>query len=128
MKPKSAKAKGRRLQQHIRDLIIQVFNYDPELVKCAIMGEKGVDVMALNTVLADPLHVAFEAKAVESFSLPACWKQAETNARAVGRRPVLVTRRNNSEALAVVTLEHLLTLMYLARKGDEWKLQNLMNY
>lgn len=117
MKPKSAKAKGRRLQQQLRDLLTEAFSLDPELVKCAIMGEKGADVMVLGTTLPDPLHIAWECKAVETFSLYGCWKQTVENAQAAGRRPVLVTRRNNSAAMAVLPLEDLITLIYLARKG-----------
>lgn len=124
MTPKSAKAKGRRLQQELRDLLIETFDLDPELVKCAIMGEKGMDVCVLGTTLPDPLHAAWECKAVEAFSLYNCWKQTAENALA-GRRPILVTRRNNSQAMAVLTLEHLVTLLYLARKGEVWKPTNL---
>lgn len=120
MTPKSAKAKGRRLQQDIRDALIETFALDPELVKCAIMGEKGTDVKVLGTTPPNPLHISIEAKAVEAFSLYACWKQAVTNATADGRRPVLVARRNNSPAMAVTTLEDYIILLYLAWKGKAW--------
>lgn len=122
MKPKSCKAKGRLLQQLVRDSIIEVFDHPAELVKCAIMGESGADVVPLGTTLGDPLHIAIECKAVEAFSLYASWKQTVDNASKLGRRPVLVTRRNNSTAMAVVTLEHLLTLMYIAQTGNKWKI------
>lgn len=117
MTPKSAKQKGRKLQQQLWDLLTEAFNLNPELVKCAIMGERGADVMVLGTALSDPLHIAWECKAVETFSLYGCWKQTVENAQAAGRRPVLVTRRNNGPALAVLPLEDLITLIYLARKG-----------
>jgi hypothetical protein len=44
-KPQSRKAKGRKLQQHIRDRITQVFGLDEGDVESRSMGAGGVDVM-----------------------------------------------------------------------------------
>ena len=45
MKPRSAKAKGRALQNLVRDRILEVFpQLEKDDVQCAIMGQSGIDI------------------------------------------------------------------------------------
>ena len=45
MKTRSAKAKGRRLQNKIRDLLLEEFKeLEPDDIRTAIMGETGEDI------------------------------------------------------------------------------------
>lgn len=44
MKTKSAKAKGRRLQNFVRDELLKVFHAKPTEIHVAVMGEQGLDV------------------------------------------------------------------------------------
>ena len=46
MKSRSAKAKGRRLQQKVRDLLLEKFSeeLEPDDIRSAIMGESGEDL------------------------------------------------------------------------------------
>lgn len=46
MKPSSAKAKGRKLQQQVRDLILETFSdLEPDDVRSTSMGAGGEDVL-----------------------------------------------------------------------------------
>ena len=48
MKTRSAKAKGRRLQNKIRDLLLEEFkDLEPDDIRTAIMGETGEDIKLL---------------------------------------------------------------------------------
>lgn len=115
MTPKSAKAKGRRLQQEVRDRLIEKLDLDPELVHMTLMGESGVDVWVAGTTLRDPHHVGIECKCQESLSVWASWKQCLENALKIGRRPALVIKRNNTEALVVISLNDWLNLLAVAK-------------
>ena len=45
MKPQSAKQKGRKLQQWVRDKLIELLDIHPENVKSTSMGAGGEDVI-----------------------------------------------------------------------------------
>ena len=58
MKSRSAKNKGKRLQNKVRDLLLETFNQlEPDDVRSAIMGEQGEDIK-LSPQLVDsfPTH------------------------------------------------------------------------
>ena len=67
MRTKSKKAKGRRLQNWVRDELLKMF---PKLtdndVVCAIMGERGVDVK-LSTKAKKFIPFSIECKTHETF-------------------------------------------------------------
>ena len=45
MKSRSAKNKGKRLQNNFRDLLLETFNQlEPDDIRSAIMGESGEDI------------------------------------------------------------------------------------
>ena len=45
MKSRSAKNKGKRLQNSVRDLLLETFNQlEPDDIRSAIMGESGEDI------------------------------------------------------------------------------------
>ena len=46
MKPRSAKNKGKRLQNKVRDLILEKFNQlEPDDVRSITMGDSGEDIL-----------------------------------------------------------------------------------
>ena len=46
MKPRSAKNKGKRLQNKVRDLILEKFNtLEPDDVRSITMGDSGEDIL-----------------------------------------------------------------------------------
>lgn len=106
MKTKSCKAKGRKLQQYLRDTICKLWDFPEGWVRCTLMGETGPDVTVLNS------QYKFECKNTESLNIWAALEQTERNAGTKGV-PVLVFKRNRSEVYAVMKLDDLLPLLPL---------------
>lgn len=110
MKTSSAKAKGRKLQQWVRDKIIEAFKgfgVDPEDVKSTSMGAGGEDIQ-LSPFARNYLPVSIECKSHKSMAIYSLYDQAEANS---GRyEPLLVVKVNNRKPLAVVDFEYYLKL------------------
>ena len=111
MKPSSAKAKARRIQDHTRDRLLETF---PELeeddVKCAIMGETGLDIH-LSPAARKLFPFSVENKNQEKLNIWAALAQALANARD-GSTPLVVFKRNGSKVFCALEFDHLLTLLY----------------
>jgi hypothetical protein len=102
MKTKSAKAKGRKLQDWVRDLMRTVRGGDYEEIQCAIMGEKGADVK-----LTGEARVYFnwdiECKNREDFKgIYKYYSQAEAHGEG---KPVLFIKSNKRKPLVIVDAE-----------------------
>ena len=108
MKPSSAKAKGRRLQQYVADAVRSVLRLHAPDVQPAIMGESGMDIK-LSMEARRHFPYATECKNVQRLNVWAALKQCEENAKD-GLSPLLVFSRNRDGVYCVVTLEHLLEL------------------
>lgn len=109
MRPQSAKAKGRRLQQEVRDAILQHFRgLTPDDVRSTSMGASGTDVL-LSTAAKAAFPYYVECKNVESLNV---WKALEQAENARGEiNPLLVIRRNNTPAYAVIRFDHFMNLV-----------------
>ena len=124
IKTSSAKAKGRNLQNWVRDQIIKLF---PELVndiKSTPMGVTGTDIQ-LSPLAQGKIPLAIECKAQESISIWAAYEQACEGAKLENKKitkathvpnptlvePVLILKRNRKAPLAVVDAEYFLQLM-----------------
>lgn len=109
MTPQSAKAKGRRLQQTLRDELLKRF---PQLtardVRSTGMGQTGTDIQ-MSEAASRLIPFGFECKAVEKLNVWEAWKQ--TVANAADSRPALVVSRNRQEPLAIVKLSDFLELL-----------------
>lgn len=115
MTPKSAKAKGRRLQNWVRDQILAIH---PSLkandIKPAIMGEAGEDLkLSSDAELVFPYSV--ECKSIDRAfkSLYDAYEQAKTNCNQ--REPLVFIKRNREKPLVVMDAEHFFELMELMR-------------
>ena len=80
MLTKSAKSKGRWLQNWLRDLLIKFYNiedpnYGNSNIKCAIMGEKGSDIKFSSAAQA-MFPFQFECKNLRRFVGYKYYKQA----------------------------------------------------
>lgn len=119
MKPKSAKAKGRALQQLVAKAILEAF---PQLTEADVastaMGQSGMDVR-LSTAARAAVPFAIECKAVERLSVFDAWKQAATNADIENLSPLLVIKRNRTAPLVVVDLQVFLGLLQTREAVDE---------
>lgn len=119
MKPASAKAKGRALQNKIRELILEHFpSLEPDDVKCAVMGESGQDIH-LSPAAARQVPFAIEAKNQERLDLWGSLKQAEEHSKKTGREPLLVFKRNRTKVYAALELRVLLELLVAANNNRE---------
>ena len=110
MKAASAKAKGRRLQQWVRDRIMDRW---PQLrkgdVRSQSMGAGGEDV-PLSPFAGDLFPFVMECKNQESLNIWKALKQAEGHAQD-GRYPAVVFKRNRTEVYVAFRFDHLLEIM-----------------
>ena len=113
MKIKSAKAKGRNLQNLVRDRLRKIFvdnwtkvpklEYDD--IKSQTMGMGGEDIV-LSPTAKQLIPYSFECKNTERLNLWASLKQWENNCE--DRQPILVIKRNRSEVYIVMKLDNFL--------------------
>jgi len=107
--PRSGKAKGRRLQNHLRDVLINAFgSLSPDDIKSQTMGMPGEDIV-LSPAAKQTIKYSFECKNQERLSLWDSIDQAKTNAE--DRVPVLVIKKNRRGAYAVINLESFIDLI-----------------
>jgi hypothetical protein len=110
MKPQSAKAKGRRLQQEVRDAILAAFpQLEPDDVRSTSMGASGADIL-LSPAAKRLFPYSIECKNVESINI---WKAiAQAAASAKGLNPMVVFRKNSTPKWVAVEWDH-----YIALRG-----------
>jgi len=103
MNTQSAKAKGRKLQQWVRDAIVSACNLQADDVQSRSMGAGGEDIMLSPTArVAFPFSI--ECKNQERISIWKAYDQAKTNSEV--HEPLLIIKRNNHEPLAVVNARY----------------------
>ena len=116
MKVKSAKAKGRNLQNLVRDKLRSIFvdlwtkmprlEYDD--IKSQTMGMGGEDIV-LSPVAKKLIPYSFECKNTERLNLWKSLEQADDNSE--DRMPVLVIKRNRSKVYAVIEFDNFLNII-----------------
>lgn len=99
MRPASAKAKGRRLQQQVRDMILEIF---PELnaddVRSTSMGATGEDVL-LSQAARKLLPVVIECKNKREVAVINWLKQAATHG---DYTPIVVAKQDYSDPVVII--------------------------
>lgn len=115
MRPQSAKAKGRRLQQFVRDAYLRVFpSLEPDDVRSTSMGASGEDIL-LSPAARALIPFSTECKNVEKINIWAAIKQAES-----GEHPgMVVFTRNGADVYAVLQFEGLLDLLGRVANAEE---------
>lgn len=108
MKTASAKAKGRRLQDYVRNKIREIFNLGEGDVDSQIMGVSGCDIR-LSPKAIEVFPYAIECKNTEKVSLWNFWKQCLSNAGTL--TPLLFIKKNNQEPLVVMKAEDFFSLI-----------------
>ena len=103
MKPQSAKAKGRRLQQQFRELLIEELGIHPEDIESRSMGAGGEDLIMARAA-RQKFPYSIECKNVEKLNVWEAQKQAEENSK--DYEPVVVMKKNNHKTLVVIDAEH----------------------
>lgn len=109
VRPSSAKAKGRRLQQEVRDAILAAFpELEPDDVRSTSMGAGGEDLL-LSPAARELVPFAFECKNQERLSIWSALSQAEANAG--DHIPALVFTRNRTPTYVAIRLSTLIALL-----------------
>ena len=106
---KSSKAKGRRLQNLVRDLLRSVFSFlHEDDIKSQTMGMGGEDVV-LSPEARKYIPYSFECKNVERLNL---WDAIDQSKSNCGERvPVVVIKKNRRNPYAVMPLEEFISLI-----------------
>tara|TARA_R100001443_G_scaffold117107_1_gene139957 strand:+ start:205 stop:546 length:342 start_codon:yes stop_codon:yes gene_type:complete len=110
MKAKSAKAKGRALQNHVVESLLSAFPMlEDDDIKGAIMGERGEDIK-LSPLAKKKIPFSFECKNVERLQFWSSVEQAEANKRD-DAIPVLVVKKNRKEPYISLPLNDFINLI-----------------
>ena len=107
MKTQSAKAKGRRLQQQFRDLLIEHLEIHPEDIESRSMGAGGEDLIMARAA-REKFPYSIECKNQESLNIWKAYEQATENSG--DYEPVCFIKRNNQKPLVVVDAEYFVKL------------------
>ena len=107
MKTQSAKAKGRRLQQWIRDQLIEKLEVHPEDIESRSMGAGGEDLIMARAA-REKFPYSVECKNQEKMNVWESYSQATDNSG--DYEPIVVIKRNNHKPLVVVDAEYFVRL------------------
>ena len=107
MKTQSAKAKGRRLQQWVRDLLIEELRVHPEDVESRSMGAGGEDLIMARAA-REKFPYSIECKNQEKVNIWESYSQAVENCK--DYEPIVVVKRNNHKPLVLVDAEYFIGL------------------
>ena len=114
MKTQSAKAKGRKLQQMVRDLLLERFtDLEPDDVRSTSMGAGGEDLL-LSPAARRKFPYSVECKNVEKLNVWNAYDQASANCGK--HEPLLVMKKNHKKPLVVLDLE---TFVDLLKEHDD---------
>ena len=107
LKTQSAKAKGRRLQQWVRDLLIEKLEVHPEDVESRSMGAGGEDLIMARAA-REKFPYSIECKNQEKVNIWESYSQAVENSKYY--EPIVVLKRNNHKPLVLVDAEYFIGL------------------
>ena len=110
MKARSAKNKGKRLQNLVRDRLRSVFmeTLEKNDIESQVMGMSGEDII-LTPAAKKIINYSFECKNKERLDLWKSLEQAESNSE--DRNPVLVFKRNRSKIYVSIEFDHFIELI-----------------
>ena len=99
MRTQSKKAKGRRLQQWVRDILIEKLEVHPEDIESRSMGAGGEDLI-MSRSAREKFPYSIECKNQESLNIWKSYEQAQQNSG--NYEPIVVIKRNNIKPLVLV--------------------------
>ena len=103
MKTQSAKAKGRRLQQWMRDTLVEELNIHPEDIESRSMGAGGEDLIMARAA-REAFSYSIECKNVEKLNVWDAYDQAKVNSK--NYEPIVVMKKNGKRPLVVIDAEY----------------------
>ena len=107
MRTQSKKAKGRRLQQWVRDLLIEKLEVHPEDIESRSMGAGGEDLI-MSRSAREKFPYSIECKNQESLNIWKSYEQAQQNSG--NYEPIVVLKRNNVKPLVLVDADYFMEL------------------
>ena len=107
MKAQSAKAKGRRLQQWVRDQLIEQLDVHPEDIESRSMGAGGEDLIMARAA-RQKFPYSIECKKVEKLNIWEAYSPATANSG--NYEPICVIKKNNEKPLVVLDAEYFIDL------------------
>ena len=109
MKTRSAKSKGRRLQNQVKELLLEAFTeLEPDDIRTAIMGETGEDIK-LSPAARREIPFSFECKNQEKINIWESLNQAEENSG--DYPPVVIFKRYRSKTYAVLEIDDFIDII-----------------
>jgi len=113
MKTQSAKAKGRKLQQWVRDQIIEQLEVHPEDIESRSMGAGGEDLIMARAA-RERFPFSVECKNVEKLNVWDAYEQAKSNSN--DYEPIVIMKKNQKKPLVVVDADFFISLF---KRGDK---------
>jgi hypothetical protein len=107
MRVQSAKAKGRRLQQWVRDKLIEMLDVHPEDIESRSMGAGGEDLIMARAA-RQKFPYSIECKNVEKLNVWEAYEQAQANSG--DYEPIVIMKKNGKKPLVVVDAEYYIQL------------------
>ena len=109
MNNKSRKAKGRYLQNIVRDKIIELYPVlTKEHIRCSMMSENGADVKLITHTARKLFPYSIECKNREDFKgLYSHYKQATKHSPL---EPMLIVKMHRKKPLCIIDLDHFFNL------------------
>ena len=108
MKTQSRKAKGRRLQQQFRDLLIEKLDIDPEDIESRSMGAGGEDLI-MSKAARTKFPYSIECKNQARMNIWSAWEKAKGNKGMY--EPLVVIKKNGISPLVVLDAENFLEMI-----------------
>ena len=107
MKTQSAKAKGRRFQQWVRDKLIETLGVHPEDIESRSMGAGGEDLIMARAA-REKFPYSVECKNQERLNLWEAYSQAESNCG--DHQTIVFLKKNNHKPLVLVDADYFVGL------------------
>ena len=108
--PKYSKAKGRKLQNYVRDCLRSSFpSLEDDDIKSQTMGMTGEDIV-LSPAARKQIPYSFECKNVERLSFWATVEQCEANCKE-GITPAIVVKKNRKDPMVAIPLDVFIELI-----------------
>jgi len=107
VRPSSAKAKGRKLQQWFANKLIEILGLDSEDLESRPMGSQGEDII-MGKQSRDKFPYSIECKNQEAVNVWKAYEQAESNCGKY--EPLVVIKRNRSKPLVLVEAQYFINL------------------
>ena len=107
MKTQSAKAKGRKLQQWIRNFLIESLDIHPEDIESRSMGAGGEDLI-MSRAARQAFPYSVECKNQEKLNVWSAYEQASQNSGEY--TPLVVLKRNNVKPLVLIDAEEFVNI------------------